>query len=810
MAYPGWLSLLLAAASAQPRALLAHPRYLCLNMGFPGSWRSTDPSTFTQASVDDFLASFGDNRGSTTRKLCISFNMWTLFGGAPASTYIASLNALLALVDSNDLPLSISLDTTQWWQGRPDLWNWFNGSAPGYSPANVANVEWFGPAPSNATLISWRNWGSQFRMTTPHPNFASPAFRAAAAESLAPLAARLAEWYAALPAERRWLLAYVRPAQELAIGTNYYYYPNGNALAGQPPANDPTGGPGAALQLGYAAVCGALGAAAAAATPGCAWAPGARAPPPLSPLQLDAVVSSYLSFAARVLLDAGLPRSKLMVHTGAYFQRAPPCPFQPPSACASFASPAAALIPEAFPGWSLYGAEVRAAADAGLLESLRAVGGAPWGAPEWNIFSGPQPAWEAALNDSSVANNRFIDVQNYQSINKDAGACAAVVAFLSAEEACLVDAPGFLAAVPLNATAWALTWSLWAFGGGAPTVEVRVSSLAATLPSGELAVPDVWASPPLPGFSGSATLSLPSGFAEDHVFWGVAALGCGGAQRMASDVTLLPLAPPPPTAPAAPAPQWWLGPWMCLERCGDSAADIAAQLEQLAANASSFSAVQFEAFNLGPNGSLVVNGLTDVGPAVRALGLEAWAMVSSFPYPPQILEWMRALFVAPDAFISACVAEVQARKLAGLHVDMEPGGGGGGPTPTPQDALDYAAFLSKLASALHAKGRRLSVAAAGWSNIWNLTALGSSGVDLVEFMGTYTANFTTWKRQLDEVVAAVPLEKLVVGLETGVIDAAELALRLEPLRAANVRKLGVWRLGIPVDWWAFLDAWRKE
>jgi hypothetical protein len=262
----------LAAFIGRPvGAYIAHPSYVCVNKAFPGGWLVTDPSTFTQASVDALLASFNGTRGGPSRRLCVSFDFWSLFGGAPPATYLASLDALLALVEANDLPLSISLDATQWWQGRPDLYNWWNASAPGFDPRNAANVEWTAPSAANATLVSWRDWGAQMRMDTPHPNFASPAYRAAAAASLSPPAARIAQWYAALPPARKHLLAYVRVQQETWIGTNYYYYAGGNELvrAGAPPAADPKGGPGVALQLGYAAVCGALSAAEREATPGC-------------------------------------------------------------------------------------------------------------------------------------------------------------------------------------------------------------------------------------------------------------------------------------------------------------------------------------------------------------------------------------------------------------------------------------------------------------------------------------------------------------------------------------------------------------
>ena len=328
------LLLLLAASAAAAAVDYDRPQYLCLNKAFPGGWLVDDPSTFTQASIDALLAAVGGQRGTAQRKLCVSFNLWSLIMfPANETTMLRSLDALLALALANELPLSLSIDPTQWWDSRPDIWNWWAPGEPGFDAANAANVEWTAPSAANATLIAWRNWGSQFRLGTPHPNFAAPAFREAAAASVAPLAARVAEWYRALPVGKKWLLAYVRATQELWIGTNYYTY--GNVFAPRNPARDPTGGPGgAALQLGYAAVCGGGG----AGGPGCSGAPGDG----LSTAQLDAVVASFAGFAAQVLLDAGVPRSRVMVHTGAFFGGAPRCN----SNCV-FNSPQAALVPGA-------------------------------------------------------------------------------------------------------------------------------------------------------------------------------------------------------------------------------------------------------------------------------------------------------------------------------------------------------------------------------------------------------------------------------------------------------------------------------
>ena len=49
---------------------------------------------------------------------------------------LKSTDALLSLALTNDLPLSISIDATQWWQFREDLWNWWDDSRPTYNDAS--------------------------------------------------------------------------------------------------------------------------------------------------------------------------------------------------------------------------------------------------------------------------------------------------------------------------------------------------------------------------------------------------------------------------------------------------------------------------------------------------------------------------------------------------------------------------------------------------------------------------------------------------------------------------------------------------
>lgn len=99
-------------------------------------------------------------------------------------------------------------------------------------------------------------------------------------------------------------------------------------------------------------------------------------------------------------------------------------------------------------------------------------------------------------------------------------------------------------------------------------------------------------------------------------------------------------------------------PFLCLEVCGSTHDQIEQNIYQVARNPSLFNAVSFEAYNLGPNSTLIRNNLTDAAAQFKYVaGLRAVAMISSYPYPPQFIDYMRQVFDNPQPFIQQCILE---------------------------------------------------------------------------------------------------------------------------------------------------------
>ena len=166
--------------------------------------------------------------------------------------------------------------------------------------------------------------------------------------------------------------------------------------------------------------------------------------------------------------------------------------------------------------------------------------------------------------------------------------------------------------------------------------------------------------------------------------------------------------------------------WLCLEFCEETEDDVATDMKQIERYKDVFSAVSFEKYTLGPNCTLLDNELIPVSDDIQALGLEAWPLLSSFPHYPEFIDWMREVFASPQVFIDQCVSEAAKYGYHGYNLDWEPTD-----DCTEQDGNDYANFIQTFAQGLHQNGLKLSVDYAGWSPIWNLTAIAESEADYI-------------------------------------------------------------------------------
>jgi hypothetical protein len=245
--------------------------------------------------------------------------------------------------------------------------------------------------------------------------------------------------------------------------------------------------------------------------------------------------------------------------------------------------------------------------------------------------------------------------------------------------------------------------------------------------------------------------------------------------------------------------------WMCLEFCDETQERIALNLEQIKINKDTLSAVSFEKYTLGPNSTLVDNNLTIVSPQINMLGLEAWPLLSSFPHPPEFIDWMRDVFKNPKPFIESCITQAKIYNYVGYNLDWEPTD-----DVTSQDGEDYAAFIDVFADALHAHGLKLTVDIATWSPIWDYAAISSTSVDTGISMGTYTSTDSSFSSQLDSLLGAFGPARSGVGLESTNASTAEripmteVAWRFQQIRQSGAQEVDVWMMPVPPLWWPLI------
>lgn len=169
-----------------------------------------------------------------------------------------------------------------------------------------------------------------------------------------------------------------------------------------------------------------------------------------------------------------------------------------------------------------------------------------------------------------------------------------------------------------------------------------------------------------------------------------------------------------------------------------------------------------------PHGAAVVA-------ALRGAGLPVWVVAGA------------KTAVIDDAAAGVAGAAAWAAKVGadGYVFDYEPDS-----NYTQAHVAAYASFLDALAGALHADGRTLAADIAGWGILDAYAAYGATAADLLTSMSP------TYHRPdaaaVDAMLAAVPAERLAVGLSRDDWNETVMHGWVDTLLAKGVREIDVW------------------
>lgn len=367
----------------------SQPRYIFINTWT--KWSAGKPSTFNRKVIDQILQKIDAPKNEKIH-LGISYNFDLLRYNLDSLEH--SLEKYLALSQQVRVPILINLDGVNYWDGRPDLWNWWDPKKPGYNPDNKKNVEWTGWDESYAIKTAWRNWGAQFRVLPP-PNLASPAVVKAHIVAFERLIPKIARWYAQLPQDQKYLLGGVKVGWEASIGVNAYYYKDGNRYLEKMP-NDRSLDPmdsfraeggvfGGLVPIGYAAV----------------KTSGIRKQGQITREDIGLVVHKFLDTLSYTVNRLGLNKEQIYTHQGGTFA--------PWDKHLSFSAASNAY---SRPGWSFYSTDPATAGD--LIDVLDRRESSAWAAVEWWWPGTNKKEWMYNLERTlGFKNCRFVTIYNW-------------------------------------------------------------------------------------------------------------------------------------------------------------------------------------------------------------------------------------------------------------------------------------------------------------------------------------------------------------------------------------------------------------
>jgi hypothetical protein len=367
-------------------------RYIFINSAPGANWTVKKPSTINRKLFDEVISTIN---APANNKLKVGLSFIFDFLSADLDSIQKSLSKFLQLSVETKVPILIQMDGANWWNARPDLWNWWDPKQPGYNPNNRKNVEWTGWDESTAIKVSWRNWGKQLRVL-PAPNLASPAVVNAHINALNKLIPSIVIWYNALPAKEKYLLGGVKLGHESSIGVNAYYYKDGNRYVEQMPNstnldpldsyNTEAGFSGGLAPLGYAAVKTA----------------GIKNKGRITKADMEQVVYKYLDTLCITTLNLGLPQNLIFTHQGGTYS-----PWQ------KHLSFSPASNSHSLPGYSLYSTNPNVAGDLTDVLDRRVVTG--WAAAEWWWPGNNKKEWIYNIEQTlQFKNCRFLTIFNWE------------------------------------------------------------------------------------------------------------------------------------------------------------------------------------------------------------------------------------------------------------------------------------------------------------------------------------------------------------------------------------------------------------
>jgi hypothetical protein len=273
---------------------------------------NSKPTTDFKAPFEWINKSFPNN-GKSTKVLAGISGIFPLLQKNADMEASMRRNMLYFLNNATEanMPVILKLDC-EIFADRPDLWNWWNTSLPGYNPDNIYNVEWSSWNSSSALKISWLNWGTQVRFPPPF-NLMSPKYRSEVDRVLTVAISDIISWWKSLPACKKHLFAGIVLGWETFIGEKYYYH-NGNRIYEKDPRltghilSDPNKSPdfndepgrGHAPQ-GFAA----------------AMALGLNVGKPMSFVTQAEICRRHLESMSKIAFDLGVPREFIFTHVGA-------------------------------------------------------------------------------------------------------------------------------------------------------------------------------------------------------------------------------------------------------------------------------------------------------------------------------------------------------------------------------------------------------------------------------------------------------------------------------------------------------------